>query len=171
MSPRLNFFRPLFNHTSAGNNFSYLKRTCVLSNLHFESTYLKICQTIINILYSLEQVLRHSWLSFESWTCRELFWLWYCYLPYLNRINLFGFLLQRGSWWRLLKGGTNLSKYGHAFNVVCLKPLDGTSSFLASIGLPHLSTNTVLQKLSHSILHFNFELFCSSSCPVNLQSL
>ena len=68
---------------------------------------------------------RHSWRLFESWTCKELFWLWYCYLPYLtNRINLFWFSLQQGSWWRLHKGGANLSKYGHAFNLVCLKFLD-----------------------------------------------
>ena len=46
---------------------------------------------------------------------QELFWLWYCYLPSLtNWINLFWFSLQRGSWWRLLKGNANLSKYGHA---------------------------------------------------------
>ena len=40
--------------------------------------------------------------------------------------SLIFIIMGHGSWWRLFKGGANLIKYGHAFNLVCLKSLDGT---------------------------------------------
>ena len=65
-----------------------------------------------------------GWHLFESWMRQRIYCLtmdiviWLIKLKELLLVALITFLYQL---WPLFKGGANLSKYSHVFNLVCLK--------------------------------------------------
>ena len=104
----------------------FLTWTCVISKLYFERTFSKF-SIIINKFISIH---KHTLFTQIS-TAALMVFIWNLVTTKLRIVltMILSFDFHHNGAWVLVdlfKGGAALSKYSDAFNLVCLKSLDGT---------------------------------------------